>query len=919
MLLCVATISSAAQGGFLNSLKKGLDAVERVSNSDTGTIVREVVTAITDTTRVDEKTGAMTVETTVTTPDVVTYRQTPPAHGSETGTISTTIPFYRLETGERYVAVDCSQYVERTRETRSALPEKYTLVDEHSVYAHKIDARVVEENYPYTSFFYLNDPNGDIINLSETMLDGEQREYSLAFTSTYAKKFPFYDAIRPMSQMMGVGSGMTSIVGQHELLTPENAPDEIKAIAADFFDNTQNGYIIAVEGRLETAERDRRARGLLQQNYLCFFDNTLAAEFAGDGEENRETVRFDEGYAIDFGERKVPLDKASDESRMLFDYIRANPDEETVRPFAGDATAKQYTFEYRFYEEDLMIFAMFYTPLTLRFDVRTFYDEYSDATYFVYFYSLGYDRKGVESNYRLSWDELRESIMEACGFDIDDYLLSPMDILADRMFATFECVKIDIEEFFAHSLRVDEYITMQEVVARDEESIAVDCGWLEKRPTAELVKDYITIAERVEIPTSTPGKWVREVTPGRTWKIITYIEAPAKVERRVRFPRYVTFDRGDKEDIAPEPKPEPAAQQPAAPKPDPVVYTVSPNSAAIITGINVIDIAEDARYTYLAGSVDGTSKIFSIDKQSGEIAPIYVTTHGNAGDRGDVKRMLADGRGGVYVEFSNHPIMLLRDGVFEPTKLHVRAGDENLKYYMPRLKGVMPDGGVLLIENYLDNQNVLVDPASGAIRATSKDMSFNDQYGMTAVDKNGVVWEPGQSQSYSLVSGFGTAAEPTFTKLDVGYNSPFKGRISRIAVAPDGGVLAASGFGMHRTTDGGKTWKHVESIYDYGSFDGLAANSKSEVWAATNTSEGYSVVCYDAPLTNILHRASEFDVLKDGAPLKLQTEPRLLFVDGSDNLWVVGGTYGAQAVLLFNPAGINGYSTLAAQKTVNVE
>jgi hypothetical protein len=473
----------------------------------------------------------------------------------------------------------------------------------------------------------------------------------------------------------------------------------------------------------------------------------------------------------------------------------------------------------------MFLHAFIFSPVTLHYEMRTWYDRAADITFYACFYCAGYDTAGMrqtigEENYAGAKADFRERN----NLDFDLYPL--------------RCLMLDLERML--------------------------------RPVVRPAR-----IEEIYFP-GTLTWFVNEIRTG-----------------------------GPSESDPPPPQP-PKQTSPPPSKPVPVVYPVSPNSAAVVSGANVVDLAEDARYTYFAGSVNGTSKLWAIDKQSGDIREIYHTTHGDKGDRGDVKRLLPDGRGGVYVEFSNHPIMLLRDATLSPTKMVF--ADQWSNYY-PRLKTVMPSGDVVMIRN--GTENILVDPSTGTVKATSTEMDFSDPAGKVAVTPDGTIWEPGKSQSYSLLAGFGA----TPVRLDTGYDSPFKGRVNGIAPAPDGAMVMASNFGLHSTTDGGATWRVVKSVSDYGGFDRVALDSRSEIWAAA----GGILVRYDAALGKELFRTSELDAAApDGSPVKLQTAPRLLFVDSADNLWIVGGTYGAQLVLLFNPSGISGYTSLAAKKTAAV-
>jgi hypothetical protein len=870
-------------------------------------------------------------------PDQERDRYIPGKKGTQTVEISKTIPVNRLVDEEKYVLVDCSKYVETQKQTRSTVLEKVTVVDEKFVYAHKMDIEVFEKSYPYTSYFYLNDPKGEIINLSEAILDNEQREYSLSFTSTYAKKFPFYDAIRPMSEMMmamgAMMGGTTTIAGQKEVLTPENAPAEIKTLATDFFNNTQNGYIIAVEGKLETADRDRRARGLLQQNYLRFFDDGLAAEFVGE-DMSWSPVRFDDNYVVDFGEKKVPLTQASDESRALFDYIKANPETETTYSFAGDNTAKKYTFEYRFYDDGLGVFAMMYTPLTLRFDVRTFYDAYSDATYFIYFYSLGYDKKGVESTDRMSWDERRESIRKACGFDMDDYLLSPMDVLVEKMFATFQVVKIEIEEFMAYSLRVAEYITMHEVTTTETQTLRVDCSWLDKQTTSKWVNDYITVVEKVDKPTNTPGKWIKEIVPGQRWRIVRYITAPAKTARRVWLPAYVTFGRGEKEKIGPAaPK---AAPKPAVVKKPDVEFDKAPVlSTSSVTYVALqdfapTDIAEDVRFVYLiatAGYDDRT--LLAIEKQTGVIKKVKAAPAGKSSY--SPRKVMRDGSGRVLVEIAS-------EGIFQcegfndptPTKLELRTDNQWKDLINSELIGVMSNGGMLVYRSHKDL--IVQDRESGAVKAQADKLAYSpstDYKKKLAILPNGEIiycFDQYSQGKIDRLTGL-ESGNATLTTGDVKTILGEKYRdILKIVVTPSGKVVALSDFGVHRSTDGGKTWKSVnKDSYDHTMVD-MTVDSKENVHVIYQKGYGnYELRTYSPDLTKGLLSTkllSTIPLIRRGNAMAgkfagVGAAPRMFFADNAGNLWILGGgNEYTQGLLIFNPAGITGFPELTAKPSV---
>ncbi len=869
-------------------------------------------------------------------PDQVIERYVPGQKGAKSVEISKTIPVSRLVNDEKYVKVDCSKYEETQKKTRSPILEKVTVVDEKFVYAREINVEVFEKNYPYTSYFYLGNPEGEIIIVDEAILDNEQREYSLAFTSTYAKKFPFYDAIRPMCEMLGVGSGMSTAAGQKQLLTPENAPIEIKTLATDFFNNTQNGYIIAVDGKLETADRDRRARALLQQNYLRFFDEGLAAEFVGE-DMDWSPVRFEDNYTIDFGEKKVPLAQASDESKALFNYIKANHETETTYSFCGDNTAKKYTFEYRFYTDELMVFAMLYTPLTLRFDVRTFYDAHSDATYFIYFYSLGYDKPGVEGAKRLTWDQLRTDIKKACGINIDDYLLSPMDVLVEKMFKTFQVVKIDIEEFFAYSLSVEQYITLREVITTETQGLRVDCSWLDKQTTSKWVKDYITVVEKVDKPTGTPGKWVKETVPGQWWRIIRYITAPAKTERRVWLPAYVTFGRGEKEKIGP-------ATPKAAPKPTVVKKPdVEFDKAPVLSASSVpyvalqdfapTDIAEDARFVYLIATAGYDDRsLLAIEKQTGTIKKVKAAPADKSSHY--PRKVVRDGSGRVLVEIA-------QEGVFQcegfneptPTKLQLRTGGQWDELINSELIGTMPGGGMLV---YRGNKDLVIqDRESGQVKAQTDKLAYspsNDYKKKLAILPGSDIiycfdqYAQGKIDRLSGLEG----GNATLTAGDVKIALGEKYRnILKIVVTPSGNAVALSDFGIHRSTDGGKTWKSInKDSYDHTLVD-MAVDSKENVHVIYQKGYGnYELRTYSPDLTKGLLSTkllSTIPLMQQGNPVAgkfagVGAAPKMLFADSAGNLWILGGgNEYTQGLLIFNPAGITGFPELTSKPSVGMK
>ncbi|MDR1671700.1 MAG: hypothetical protein LBR57_04190 [Alistipes sp.] len=843
---------------------------------------------------------------------------------------------------ERYIRIECTQLVGDKTETRRTRLDRMIVLEDKRIYGHRIEAEVLKMKVPYTSFFYLRDTDGEILDLSPAELDEGQRVYSMAFTRRDAKKFPFYQAIEPVTSLIYALGKFASADTNRDgaiKITPENAPEELRVMAEDYFSDMQKGYILAVPGRMETSARNDKARALLQQHYLRFFGRDIEGLYSDGDLGALQPVTLLENFSVEFPDgRRSSLTAAYEEEIDLFNYMRANPEKETAITFSGDATARQYTFELPFYAEALAAFGAILTPFTMRFDVRTFYDSFSDATYFMYFYSMGYEIGKINS---ADWtsDDFAKEMRDHAKLEAGNYRLETMDVMVGRLFATFEKVTVTEEEFITHAIRASEYLTFSEVIKSQTNTYLVDCSWLQRVWVPAWPRAYIPVvsSKRAATPDGSAGGGVPDY--GET--IDNYEEFPDKDSLKVRFGRRVgrvgvkpppspPLPPGP---ILPVPGPEPPVgdppvEDPPVEEPEPVPtpepgYTVWPAKSAVVAGIDVVDIAEDYTHTYLAGRAGGTSRLVAIDKRSGEMSTIHESSDSFFDhDKGAVKRMLADGRGGVLVQFTNHPVMLLRSGRLSATKL---PGRVNYEPY-PHLKAVMPDGGVVLSIAGDNARNILVDPASGEIGATTTKMATIEPKIGTVTASGGTIWEPAGgvfAKSYSIVSGLGNGAEPVVTSLDISYSSPFKGRVTEIKSAPDGGIVLISGFGLHRTGDGGKTWSKVDSktLFEYGGFDRIATNSRSEVWAVINTTkDGYTLVRYNATLGRLLLRVSEFgeDGGGDGggAPVKLKNAPKLLFVDRADNLWMVSGTYGSPGVTVFNPSGLVGYDSLAAQKTV---
>ena len=867
---------------------------------------------------------------------VTTY--IPPKYGSKTVTISKTVPQYKLKTEEKYVAIDCSEYVERVKTSQKTILDTVTVVEEDFVYGHVIDIEVIEKNYPYTSFFYLHDDKGEIIDVSESILDNEQREYSLFFTSTYAKKFPFYEAIKPMSMfMMGLGAmmgGETTIGGNKTYMTEENAPVEVKTLVTNFFNNTQNGYIIATEGKMDTEERNRKAYSMLQQNYLRFFDDCLRAEFPDEDMTDR-LVKFEDNYIFDIDGNKSPMKQASDEVKALFDYIKGNPVQESTYSFLGDNTAKKYTFEYRFYDDELVMFAMLFTPLTMHFDVRTFYDEYSDATYFIYFYSLGYDKEGINKAGRLGFDRLTEDIKESCGFSIADYLLSPMDVLVEKLFTTFQAVKINIEEFLLYSLRVEEYITMHDVVITETETLKIDCSYLEKQTTAKWVKNYITFTEKVKIPTYIPGKWIKELKSGEVVRIVGYITIPSKIKRRIWRPDYVTFGRGEKSNIGTSVSTT-NSKPVEVKKPDvefdkPPVLSASATPYVALQDFAPTDIAEDARYIYIIAQAGyDNHSLLAIEKESGKIkkvksAPANKSSH-------YPRKVMRDGNGRVLVEIASTGVFLCK-GFDEPipTNLQLYSGGQWNELINSELMGIMPDGNILVYRGYQDI--VIQDRNSGDVKAQTDKLKYtpSNEYKklLAIVSTNGDIlrcfdqYSQGKLESLSgLASGNAVhSVSDVKTLLGDKYR-----KVQRILTAPSGAIVAITDFGVHRSADGGKTWKSVnKDSYDHTLVD-LAVDSKDNVYVIYQKAYGnYELRKYSPDLSKGLLSTkieSKIPIIRQGTTLEgkfagVGSEPKMIYVDSVDNLWILGGgNEYTQGLLIFNPNGITGFPELTEKKSI---
>lgn len=856
----------------------------------------------------------------------------PPRSGSKTVSISKTVPRYKLETGEKYVLVECSKEVDRIRNTRQTILETTAVVEENFVYGHMIDIEVIEKNFPYTAFFYIQNAGAEIIDLSKGKLDEEQQEYSLFFTSKYAKSFPFYEAIKPVSQMF-MALGDVTVGGNKGYMAAENAPPEVKSLIADFFDKTHYGYIVATEGKMDTEERNLKARSMLQQNYLRFFDDCLRIEFPDD-EMGDRLVKFEKNYTFDIDGRKIPMTQASSEVSDIFDYLIENPETESGYPFAGDASAKKYSFEYRFYDENLMTFGMFFTPLTLRFDLLTFYDEKSDATFFACFYSMGYDKVMLQQWPQGGFEGLQKDIKANIGFDIGDYLLSPLDLMVEKAFVTFRAVTVDVDEFLEYSLSVGEYITMHDIIVTETEKVKVDCSWFEKQKSSKWVKHYITVTEKRKVPTVIPGKWVKEVEHGVEIAITGYITVPGKMERRIWRPDYVTFGRGEKENIAP-------ATPKAAPKPAEVKKAdVEFDKAPVLSASSVpyvalqefapTDIAEDARYVYLiarAGYDDHS--LLAIEKESGKIkkvksAPADKSSH-------YPRKVMRDGSGRVLVEIAGTGVFLC-NGFDEPTptKLQLYTGDQWNNLINSELMGAMPDGNIMV---YRGHQDVVIqDRTGGDVKAQTDKLKYapsNEYKKLLAILPGGDIlrcydqYAQGKVERLSGLAGGNAALSVSDVKTLLG--DKYR-KVQRIVTTPSGAVVAISDYGVHRSTDGGKSWKSVnKDNYDHTLID-LAIDSKENVHVIYQKSYGnYELRVYSPDLSKgILSTKieSQIPIVKQGATLTdkfagVGSEPKMIFIDSAGNLWILGGgkEY-TQDLLIFNPAGIKGFPELTGKKSV---
>lgn len=714
---------------------------------------------------------------------------------------------------------------------------------------------------------------------SQTISKATKEPDGFAFAGS--EKFPFYEAIRPVSSFIyslgKFAGGSVNTKDGKVVITRENAPDDLRAVADEYFSHTLKGWFVSVPGRMEETLRNDLARAMVRQNYGRF----------------------------------IEMQNDDKDAAVLRAYARAHPEKESVKPFAGDAAARAFVFEFPLCVKDLQMWGFILTPFTMRFEVRTFYDSATNTTGFLYIYTMGYEPARFEWT---PWDKFVKDMREDAEVDVGGYT-SPapatVEKLAENILISFRKSHTSREVFPAPT-KGETPLTFAQLPS----------GWVFPAPVLAPIGGK---------PVDGPGSSTKPEKPDEPEKP----EDPAPEVDSLKKGgggRYRRPGQGDPitdtlPDIRPPKLPDPPLDTLPGIRPpveDPISgpgdqnLPVSSKKVAIVTGINAFDIAEDATHTYVAGYADGNSRILAVDKLSGETSIVYQSSGSMmGGEKGQVKRLMGDNRGAVLVEFSNHPVMRARGGKLSTTKLP----DKEKNGSRPHLKGVLPDGRVVMTFPGGDNpRNSVIDPDSGEIRAsTAKISNTEPKIGTVAMAGDGTIWEPGGgliSRSYSLISLFGTAAEPVVATLDTSASSPFKGRIAEVKSAPDGGVVLISGFGIHSTKDGGKTWRTVDSktIFAYQGFDRIAVNSRSEVWAAINTMKGYTLVRYDAGLTRVLFRTAEFGTDSGGAPVTLKSAPKLLFVDGAGNLWIVDGTYGSNRVIVFNPAGLVGYAAIAKKK-----
>ena len=653
-----------------------------------------------------------------------------------------------------------------------------------------------------TCFFQFKNSNGELEVVDAEIFDESQFVYSLA-VGLKDKRFPVEKAYANM--------GIT----------------EEDEVTKDYYmKHRAKCFVVAEKGKTPIAERE-----MITENYLYLAIN----KFVNDNADNGLYVSGKDGlqriiprtklikslFGINLNTDKEILNELEDTEIYFLDYISAHPPKKSKMKFMGDNEASCYDFEYRFYDMELMLHAFLFSPITLHYEMRSWYDKDFDLTVYAYFYCVGYDDAGMKQTIGAeAYNSTKADFKKNNDLDFNLYPL--------------QCLMTGFEKDFI---------------------------LLPNPPTVEEI--YF------------PGQlsWFSKKTPPK--KETTVKKTPVKTQGN--------------------------------PPKEPEKYTVSPNSAARIE-MNVLDIAEDAKYTYLAGSANYASKLIAIEKSTGKITEVYKAGSGKE-NKGDVKRLMKDNDGKVLVEFSDYPVMTCHNAKLEDTKL--RFFDNWEVFIYSKLKAVLPNGDVLLVR--YGNENILAD-RNGAIKFSSKELYFGELPSKVAVSKQGVIWEPGQG-GYVQVEGLGTNPQPAFTKLATGYDSQFKGSVNEIKIAPNGDVYIASGFGLHKSPDNGKTWQSVKSVYAYGSFERIALNQASEAWTAT----GESLVKYDNKL-NMIFRTAEFDITdKDGKKIKIQTAPRILFSDSANNLWIVGGTYSAPGVIIFNPNGITGYTEIAGKKQLTIQ
>ena len=263
-----------------------------------------------------------------------------------------------------------------------------------------------------TYFFQFKNPNDELEAVDTELFDESQFVYSLS-VGLKNQRFPVEKAYANFGNV-----------------------EEDKPVKDYYMKHRAKCFVLAEKGKTPMTDRDNIAANYLYLAINKFVnDNADNGLFYGSQRIIPRTKLVESLFGINLNINREILKELDDGAEYMLEYISNHPAKKSTMKFMGDDEATRYSFEYKFYDMELAFFAFFFSPVTLHYEIRSWYDKVNDVTVYAYFYCVGYDHSGMKQTIgEKNYDSTKADFKKNNNLDFDLYPL--------------ECLMMNFEDKF---------------------------------------------------------------------------------------------------------------------------------------------------------------------------------------------------------------------------------------------------------------------------------------------------------------------------------------------------------------------------------------------------------------------------------------------------------------------------------------